>query len=186
MADENNNKSAEEIELMKKGVLTHQYPPDFAGKYKLQNLTLALFKLIDGPVTYWKENVVQPIQTRRGNKFYHRKYNRVPTIDQCAVDDNVCIYEADVQLDRDRRVDYQITMILDQRLTECMAWEGYDKDHACKHIRDKWQQAMDNFYIKYGDIRLGQGSKDVYMKQKHRLIWERRHPHINLYGNNPE
>ena len=30
-------------------------------------------------------------------------------------------------------------------------------------------------YIKYGDMPWWAGSKDALMKQKHRMVWERRH-----------
>ena len=35
-----------------------------------------------------------------------------------------------------------------------------------------------NFYIKYGDMFHKHGARDVLMKQKHRLMWERRHGEV--------
>ncbi|PIO67870.1 hypothetical protein TELCIR_10367 [Teladorsagia circumcincta] len=35
-----------------------------------------------------------------------------------------------------------------------------------------------NFFIKYGELGSEADVRDAYMKQKHRLIWERRHPEI--------
>lgn len=35
-----------------------------------------------------------------------------------------------------------------------------------------------NFFIKYGELGAEADVRDAYMKQKHRLIWERRHPEI--------
>lgn len=35
-----------------------------------------------------------------------------------------------------------------------------------------------NFFIKYGEIGQEGDVRDAYMKQKHRMIWERRHPEI--------
>ena len=35
-----------------------------------------------------------------------------------------------------------------------------------------------NFFIKYGELGGEADVRDAYMKQKHRLIWERRHPDI--------
>ena len=35
-------------------------------------------------------------------------------------------------------------------------------------------KASANMYIKYGDMPYFVGAEDVLMKQKHRLIWERR------------
>lgn len=34
--------------------------------------------------------------------YYHRRYRRVPGIEDCPVDDHVCIFEADMQFARDR------------------------------------------------------------------------------------
>lgn len=35
-----------------------------------------------------------------------------------------------------------------------------------------------NFFIKYGELGQEGDVRDAYMKQKHRMIWERRHPEI--------
>lgn len=35
-----------------------------------------------------------------------------------------------------------------------------------------------NFFIKYGELGSEADVRDAYMKQKHRLVWERRHPEI--------
>ncbi len=35
-----------------------------------------------------------------------------------------------------------------------------------------------NFFIKYGELGCEADVRDAYMKQKHRMIWERRHPEI--------
>lgn len=35
-----------------------------------------------------------------------------------------------------------------------------------------------NFFIKYGELGSEADVRDAYMKQKHRMIWERRHPEI--------
>lgn len=48
------------------------------------------------------EKVVEPNQKKY--PWYHRQYRRVPTIDQCYVDDVVCDFEANQQFKRDRLV----------------------------------------------------------------------------------
>lgn len=35
-----------------------------------------------------------------------------------------------------------------------------------------------NYFIKYGELGMEASVIDVYMKQKHRLIWQRRNPEI--------
>lgn len=46
------------------------------------------------------EKVVEPNQQQY--PWYHRRFRRVPTIDQCYTDDPVCYFEADMQYRRDR------------------------------------------------------------------------------------
>ena len=36
-------------------------------------------------------------------------------------------------------------------------------------------ECNENFYIKYGDLAFYSDAKDILMKQKHRMVWERRH-----------
>lgn len=38
-----------------------------------------------------------------------------------------------------------------------------------------------NFFIKYGELGSEADVRDAYMKQKHRMIWERRNPEVTLY-----
>ncbi|XKL67226.1 hypothetical protein PGB90_010646 [Kerria lacca] len=106
--------------------------------------------------------------------WYHRKYNRVPTIDQCWDHDSICRYEADVQLKRDKRVDEQIIIILRQRFEDCMLYEGYERE-KCRALLTPLEEAETNYFIKYGEVGFGDIAYTVFMKQKHRLAWERRH-----------
>ena len=41
-------------------------------------------------------------------------------------------------------------------------------------MQEDSERAAANFYIKYGDMRSPIKAEEVLMKQKHRLIWERR------------
>jgi len=45
---------------------------------------------------------VVPIQSRNKLQYYHRHYRRVPTIDECEIDDQLCMFEANDQYRRDR------------------------------------------------------------------------------------
>jgi len=156
---------------------TPNFPP------VLKALPIAIFSAIDGPVTWFRDSVVVPLQAKNTEKWYHRKLNRVPTVDQCDINDPVCIYEAEQQFLRDKKVDSNILHYLRQKKIECQTWEGPDNAYKCKQLVDTYEEAATNWFIKYGDLRKA-GNKtcvDAYMKQKHRLIWERRNPDNKLH-----
>ena len=48
-------------------------------------------------------------------------------------------------------------------------------DISINLFQDTYNKAQRNYYIKYGDMPWFAMSKDVLMKQKHRMVWERRH-----------
>lgn len=83
----------------------------------------AIGRAIDGPTTWFRgkinltsfltnyiiiiiiivnilEKVVLPNQ--KHYPWYHQKFRRVPTIDECYTDDVVCVHEANMQYKRDR------------------------------------------------------------------------------------
>ena len=48
--------------------------------------------------------------------------------------------------------------------------------HICKPIYDAYQNSAQNYFIKYGEVSNFYGrAEDVLAKQKHRIMWERRH-----------
>ncbi|XP_041363371.1 NADH dehydrogenase [ubiquinone] 1 beta subcomplex subunit 10-like isoform X2 [Gigantopelta aegis] len=122
------------------------------------------------------EKFVEPIQSRNKYPYYHRRFRRVPTIDECEFNDAVCIYEAESQYRRDKMVDEQIVKILRNRKNECKFWEGPDAKVKCRKVSEDYDKAATNWFIKYGDIGANANVISAYMKQKHRLIWERRNP----------
>ncbi|XP_064594527.1 NADH dehydrogenase [ubiquinone] 1 beta subcomplex subunit 10-like [Liolophura sinensis] len=134
----------------------------------------SVFKILDGPATFFREKIVEPC---RGPKYYyyHRRFRRVPTIDTCEVGDVLCHFEADEQFKRDKKVDSKILTILRQRRQECEAYEGPDAPKKCQKFVKDLADAEENWFIKYGDLGVSATVTDAYMKQKHRLIWERRH-----------
>lgn len=139
----------------------------------------SMSKIFDGPATFFKEKVTK----RENYPYYHRKFNRVPEIDECAFGDAVCIYEANEQYIRDRKVDKYITKILGDRVKECYIREGqFDGAIKCRQLDDDHERAVTNYYIKYGDMSAAAGVRDAYMKQKHRLIWQRRNPDKDIVG----
>lgn len=55
----------------------------------------------------------------------------------------------------------------------------YRPDQApCAKLIEDYEEAELNWFIKYGELGWGADAADCYMKQKHRMIWERRHPEI--------
>ena len=57
-------------------------------------------------LNFFVDRIVLPLRRWYGADpvYYHRRFKRVPTIDQCFTDDIVCITEADKQFNRDRCV----------------------------------------------------------------------------------
>ncbi|GAB1607266.1 NADH dehydrogenase [ubiquinone] 1 beta subcomplex subunit 10-like [Argonauta hians] len=134
----------------------------------------SIFKLIDTPVTAFREKVVEPLQSRNKHYFYHRRFKRVPTVDQCEYDDPVCKFEANEQFKRDWNVDSNILKILRKRRMECIMYEGANAPQKCQKVTEDYENATTNYFIKYGDLGATASVVDAYMKQKHRMIWERR------------
>lgn len=85
--------------------------------------------------------------------------------------------EAKEQFRFDKLVDKHIIDILQDRAIECSRVNTIDKTD-CVKIVDDWQEAELNWFIKYGELGAAADVADAYMKQKHRMIWERRHPEI--------
>lgn len=99
-----------------------------------------------------------------------------------------------------RLVDSEILNILRQRKLECQTYYGKDKNKYCAKEINDYEDAATNFFIRCesvcqviafsvlsfdwfywdviipdGDLGAGGTVIDAYMKQKHRMIWERRH-----------
>ena len=57
--------------------------------------------------TFWFKNVNVKIEkfvekNQKSYPYYHRKYPRVPNVDECGYGDHICLYEANEQFMRDR------------------------------------------------------------------------------------
>lgn len=144
--------------------------------------TEAFFAAVDSPVFWFRKNIVEPNQ--QDYPWYHRQFRRVPTIDECYTDDVVCQYEANEQFIRDRSVDEAILIILRRRHHDCVVYEGHDKNEKCAGIREDYEQAAADWFVKYGDLGVLRDARGAYMKQKHRMIWERRYGPVGS-GMNP-
>ncbi|KAL0279543.1 UNVERIFIED_CONTAM: hypothetical protein PYX00_001073 [Menopon gallinae] len=133
----------------------------------------AITDVVEKPVIWFRETIVVP--NRKEYPWYHEQVRRVPTVDECDVNDAMCIFEADQQFMRDRMVDGNILHILKRRFENCCYLNEPDHKEACDGLYQVYLKSATNFHIKYGDLKYSTGSKEAYMKQKHRMIWERRH-----------
>ena len=143
--------------------------------------------------------------------WYHRRFNRVPGIEDCYTEDVVCRLvsthhpeqllltcvvreEANVQFKRDWLVEEEIVYLLRERMNDCFFYEKgtglahmqispqplidltEGSTHVCKPLYDTYEKAAQNYFIKYGEIsRFSGRAEEALMKQKHRMMWERRH-----------
>jgi len=142
-----------------------------------------LYNAVDKPATWFRETIVVP--NRPTYNYYHRKFRRVPTIDECYTDDELCIYEADEQYQRDRMVDSDILLILRQRRDDCYLYENPDF-YKCDKLKEAYNENLHNYFIKYGEMHVKADVRHAFMKQKHRMIWERRHPEANITAFKPD
>uniref|UniRef100_A0A481SWH6 NADH dehydrogenase [ubiquinone] 1 beta subcomplex subunit 10 n=1 Tax=Nicoletia phytophila TaxID=1350298 RepID=A0A481SWH6_9INSE len=143
------------------------------GRNPLERFLNAVSNTIEGPVVWFREKIVEP--NRPTYYWYHRKFRRVPTIDECYTDDSVCQFEANQQFKRDKMVDNEILNILRQRFEDCVLYEGPDAKVKCQGVLEQYKQAEENWFTKYGDLGGYGNATTAYMKQKHRMVWERRH-----------
>lgn len=93
-----------------------------------------------------------------------------------------------------RQVDSEIVAILRERFEECVLYEKPDHLRKCADVLATLEDASTNWFIKCkwhnycrgffyycnymfsdGDLGANHDAKTALMKQKHRLIWERRH-----------
>ena len=48
------------------------------------------------------ENIVQPLHDKNKTYYFHRRFRRVPNIDECELGDELCLFEANEQYKRDK------------------------------------------------------------------------------------
>merc|ERR1711976_386501 len=83
-----------------------------------------MYTVAVAPVVWFRENVVEKVRGPEYN-WYHRRYRRVPTIDECYFHDWGCRFEAQVQMERDKQVEEQIVQLLKYRAIDCANRERY-------------------------------------------------------------
>ncbi|XP_066981608.1 NADH dehydrogenase [ubiquinone] 1 beta subcomplex subunit 10 [Macrobrachium rosenbergii] len=128
---------------------------------------------LEAPAKWFRENIID--KNRPSYPWYHYQFRRVPTIDECYTDDVVCYIEANEQFKRDRMVDNEVLNILRKRMEDCTFYEAPNHREKCAPMLEAYEKAAENWFIKYGDLGAYGDVKDAYMKQKHRMVWERRH-----------
>lgn len=135
------------------------------------------WRLADIPVTWFREKIVEPLRDRNRLPYYQRKLSRAPEIDQCGVNDYACRYEANEQFRLDKLIDFYIMETLRGRVDRCLQCNSHSWKNCAQAIWDM-EETEYNWFVKYGELGSEGDVADCYMKQKHRLIWERRHPEI--------
>uniref|UniRef100_A0A6F9DM41 NADH dehydrogenase [ubiquinone] 1 beta subcomplex subunit 10 n=1 Tax=Phallusia mammillata TaxID=59560 RepID=A0A6F9DM41_9ASCI len=110
------------------------------------------------------------ISVQKPRRYFHRKLPRVPEIWECALDDMVCVYEAEKQFDRDRKVDQEVLRILNKRVQACQALNGENSNIYCAEVKELERQTENAWRIKYGDIGTTISARKVLNKQKNRFI----------------
>lgn len=158
-------------------------PPHIDGINKWSDLGHSVLDFVYlRPVRWFHQNIVERL---RGAPYpyYHRVFGPVKTIDECEIQDQVCFYEAEMAFLRERRIDTMIVEILQDRLKRCIVHEGrLDALDKCKKEKDALFESHTNWYQKYGEMGMPHSCVDAYMKQKHLMIWMRRHPEVDLKG----
>eukprot|EP00057_Strongylocentrotus_purpuratus_P012954 XP_011667428.1 PREDICTED: NADH dehydrogenase [ubiquinone] 1 beta subcomplex subunit 10 [Strongylocentrotus purpuratus] len=104
----------------------------------------AFYYTIDAPVTFVRD-FVDSQRKRSPYYYYHQRFPRVPSIEECAVDDYVCMYEGNMQYKRDRLVDMEILKHLQKVLADCNLMEGPNAKQSCKAQLAEYEEAADGY-----------------------------------------
>ncbi|XP_060116605.1 NADH dehydrogenase [ubiquinone] 1 beta subcomplex subunit 10 [Heteronotia binoei] len=128
---------------------------------------------VDAPVTAWR-NFMERQHAKRKFYYYHREFRRVPDLTECLEDDYVCFFEAEMQWDRDKKVDEEIVKIVQERLGACTMQEGSSHIQKCAREMQQLKDVTKAYQTKYGDIGYHGNARTCLMKQKHRMIAERK------------
>ena len=81
------------------------------------------------------EKIVLPLRPKETPVYYHRKFARVPTIDECELEDTICKFEASEQLIRDRYIHFTYSTV--QR--HVWVFIRCNKDKFVVHVVISWK-----------------------------------------------
>jgi len=118
-------------------------------------------------------NAFESMRAPKTNRFYHQQFKRVPEIWECGIEDKVCVFEAESQFRRDKKVDAEIIAVIEQRKKVCMARAGIYGEIDCKHLLEQLEQCEQAWHVKYGDTGIHCNARNVLQKQKNRFIEDR-------------
>ncbi|NXS23698.1 NDUBA dehydrogenase, partial [Mystacornis crossleyi] len=117
---------------------------------------------------------IERLQTKNKFYYYHQKFRRVPDLSQCLDGDYLCYYEAEAQWRRDRMVDQEIVEIVRERMAACKQREGPNQFQNCAKEMELLAQVTKAYQDRYGDLGYHGNARTCLMKQKHRMMEERK------------
>ncbi|ETE65344.1 NADH dehydrogenase [ubiquinone] 1 beta subcomplex subunit 10, partial [Ophiophagus hannah] len=89
-------------------------------------------------------------------------------------DDYLCIYEAEMQWKRDLQVDQEIVKIIRERVGACKVREGVNAAENCAKDVQLFKDVAKAYRDRYDDLGAFGSARRCLMKQKHRMIAERK------------